>query len=161
MQPCRAVLAMTDVLTPIANKLAACIRMLSSDKDGDVVNAARGLIRMLKGAGTDIHVLAERVENANSGKLSEVEMRKLYDTGYRDGMRAVENKQHGSGDFHNVDGTPAWNEIALFCQQNNDRLRENERQFVNDMAARSVWREPTEKQAKWLKSIFYRLGGKL
>jgi len=29
------------------------------------------------------------------------------------------------------------------------------------MASRTVWREPTEKQAKWLRSIFYRLGGKL
>jgi hypothetical protein len=151
---------MTNVLAPIANKLAACIRMLSSDKDGDVVNAARGLVRMLKGAGADIHVLAERVENANGDKLNEAEMRKLYEAGYEAGMRAVEDKS-STGGFHNVDGTPAWNEIALFCQRNNDRLRENERQFVNDMAARSVWREPTEKQAKWLRSIFYRLGGRL
>jgi hypothetical protein len=28
------------------------------------------------------------------------------------------------------------------------------------MASRTVWREPTEKQGKWLKSIFYRLGGR-
>jgi hypothetical protein len=161
VSPCRAVLAMTDVLTPIANKLAACIRMLSSDKDGDVVNAARGLVRMLKGVGADIHVLAERVEKSNGGVLTDAEMHKLFDAGYQAGVRAVENKQHGSGDFHNVDGTPAWTEIALFRQQNNDRLRENERTFVNDMAARSVWREPTEKQSKWLRSIFYRLGGRL
>ena len=105
--------------------------------------------------------MAERVKNANGGKLTDAEMHKLYDAGYRAGMRAVENKQHGSDDFRNVDGLPNWNEIALFCQRNNDRLRENERQFVNDMAARSVWREPTEKQAKWLRSIFYRLGGRL
>ena len=36
---------MTDVLAPIVGKLAACIRMLSSDKDGDVITAARGLVR--------------------------------------------------------------------------------------------------------------------
>ena len=24
-----------------------------------------------------------------------------------------------------------------------------------------VWREPTERQAKWLRSILYRLGGRL
>jgi hypothetical protein len=160
MSPCRPVLAMTDVLAPIVGKLAACIRMLSSDKDGDVITAARGLVRMLKGAGTDIHAFAERIAKPNGG-LTEAEMRKLYDAGYEAGVRAVENKQHGSGEFHNVDGLPAWDEIALFCQQNNDRLRENERTFVNDMASRTVWREPTEKQAKWLRSIFYRLGGKL
>ena len=151
---------MTDVLAPIVGKLAACIRMLSSDKDGDVITAARGLVRMLKGAGTDIHAFAERITKPNGG-LTEAEMRKLYDAGYKAGVRAVENKQHGSGDFHNVDGLPNWNEIALFCQQNNDRLRPTERQFIDDIASRTVWREPTEKQAKWLRSIFYRLGGKL
>jgi hypothetical protein len=31
---------------------------------------------------------------------------------------------------------------------------------AHDMTARTVWREPTEKQGKWLKSIYYRLGGK-
>ena len=74
-------------------------------------------------------------------------------------MRVVENKH--SSDFHNVDGTPAWNEIALFCQRNNDRLWGSEREFINDMALRTVWREPTERQAKWLRSILYRLGGRL
>jgi len=151
---------MTDVLAPIVGKLAACIRMLSSDKDGDVITAARGLVRMLERAGTDIHAFAERIAKPNGG-LTDAEMRKLYDAGYEAGVRAVENKQHGSGDFHNVDGLPSWNEIALFCQQNNDRLRPTERQFIDDIASRTVWREPTEKQAKWLHSIFYRLGGKL
>jgi hypothetical protein len=152
---------MNDVLTPIAAKLAACIRMLSSDKDGDVVNAARGLVRMLKGAGADVHVLAERIEKPNGGELTDAEMRKLFDAGYQAGVRAVESRQHGNGDFHNVDGLPAWNEIALFCQQNIDRVRESERKFVNDMASQTVWHEPSKKQAKWLRSIFYRLGGRL
>jgi hypothetical protein len=152
--------AVTDTLAPIINKLAACIRMLSSDKDGDIVNAARGIVRMLKGADTDIHALAERVEQP-SGGLTEAEMKKLYDAGYAAGVHAVENKQHGSVDFHNVDGTPAWHEIARFCQQHNDRLRENERDFINDMASRTVWREPTPKQEKWLRSIFFRLGGRV
>jgi hypothetical protein len=152
----------SNAITPAtANKLAAIIRMMSSDKDGDVLNAGRALNRALKSVGCDIHDLAEVVEHMNGGALSEVEMKKIYNAGVEAGMRAVENRQHSGGDFHNVDGTPAWNEIALFCQQNNDRLRESERQFVNDMAARSVWREPTEKQAKWLRSIFYRLGGKI
>jgi hypothetical protein len=155
------VLEMTDALGPIAGKLAACLRMLSSNKDGDIVAAAHGLMRMLKGAGTDIHALADRIEKPNGGSLTEAEMKKLYNAGYAAGMRAVENKQHGTGDFHNVGGLPAWDEIARFCQENNHRLRASEREFVNDMASRTVWREPTEKQAKWLRSIFYRLGGRL
>jgi hypothetical protein len=148
-----------NALTPIAGKLAKLLRMLSSNREHEVVAAAQALCRTLESTGTDIHALAAIVEHG--GELNQAEMRKLYDAGYQAGARAVESKQHGNGDFHNVDGTPAWNEIALFCQQNNDRLRENERTFVNDMAARTVWREPSPKQEKWLRSIFYRLGGKI
>jgi hypothetical protein len=87
-------------------------------------------------------------------------MRKLYDAGYDAGLRAAEDKHYGAADFANIDGTPSRHEMALFCQQCDDRLREKERQFIHDITARTVWREPTEKQAKWLKSIFYHLGGK-
>jgi hypothetical protein len=145
--------------TTTEQKLGTFIRLLASEQDGEALTAARAIVRTLKSNGGDIHTLAERVESANGGKLTDAEMRKLYDAGFQAGMRAVESRS--TGEFHNVDGTPAWNEIALFCQQNSSRLRENERQFVNDMAGRSVWREPTEKQAKWLRSIFYRLGGKI
>jgi hypothetical protein len=148
-------------LAPISGKLAQYVRLLSSNQDGEVVAAARAIVRTLKKSGADIHTLADRIEHANGGKLSEAEMKKLYDAGYDAGVRAAENKQHGAVDFHNVDGTPAWNEIALFCQHQQDRLRTNELQFVNDMAERTVWREPTERQGKWLRSIFYRLGGRL
>lgn len=150
---------MNDRHTTPDQKLGTFIRLLASDRDGEVVAAAHAIVRTLRSAGKDIHALAERVESANGGKLTDAEMRKLYDTGFQAGMRAVESRS--TGEFHNVDGTPAWNEIALFCQRNDSRLRDNERQFVNDMASRSVWREPTEKQAKWLLSIFYRLGGKI
>jgi len=48
----------------------------------------------------------------------------------------------------------------LYCQQRSDRLQSREREFIDHMASLTVWREPTEKQAKWLKSIYYKLGGK-
>ena len=73
-------------------------------------------------------------------------MRKLYDAGYGAGVRAAEAKQHGPGDFYNVDGTPAWHEIARFCQHSRDRLREKERGFIDDMASRTVWLAPAAKQ---------------
>jgi hypothetical protein len=142
-------------------RLGTLVRLLASPSDGEALAAARAIVRTLKSTGMDIHALAERVENVNGGKLSEVEMRKIYAAGFEAGMRKVENEQHGADDFHNVDGTPNWNEIALYCQRNNARLRENERQFVNDMASRTVWREPSPKQEKWLRSIFFRLGGRI
>jgi hypothetical protein len=150
---------MNDRRTMPEQKLGTFIRLLASEQDGEALAAARAIVRTLKATGADIHTLAERVENANGGKLTEAEMRKLYDAGYEAGMRAVENRS--TGDFHNVDGTPNWNEIARFCQQNSNRLRDSERQFVNDMAARTTWRQPTPKQEKWLHSIFFRLGGRI
>jgi hypothetical protein len=149
---------MTDIPAAIVKKLAASLRMLSSDRDGDLVAAGRAIMRLLKSSGADIHALAARVE---SGGLTDAEMRKLYDAGFSAGARDAENRQHGSDDFHNVDGTPHWHEIARFCQQHNDRLSEKEGNFINDMTSRTVWREPSEKQAKWLRSIFYRLGGRI
>ena len=146
--------------TPLEQKLGTFIRMLASERDGEVVAAARAIVRTLKGAGADIHVLAERVEKAD-GKLTDAELWKLYDAGYDAGVRAAQAKQHGPDGFRNVDGTPAWHEIARFCQHSRDRLREKERGFIDDMASRTVWREPTERQAKWLRSIFHRLGGGL
>jgi hypothetical protein len=81
--------------------------------------------------------------------------------GYDNGIHAAENKQFNGADFCNADGMPQWHEIARYCQVNGEKLRESEKVFVNDMAARSMYREPTPKQKKWLRSIFLKLGGKL
>jgi hypothetical protein len=148
-------------LAPIAGKLAPLIRLLSSDQDGEALAAARAINRLLKNTGVDIHALADHVEKTNGSGLTDAEMRKLYDAGYEAGVRAAENKNHGSGDFRNVDGAPSWHEIARYCQQHCGRLRANEQQFINDMASRTVWREPTPRQEKWLRSIFFRLGGRI
>jgi hypothetical protein len=147
-------------LALIAGKLKPLIRLLSSDQDGEVVAAARALNRLLKINGSDIHAIADSIGQAN-GKLSEAEMRKLYDAGFEAGVRAVEDKQHGDGDFRDIEGMPPWDKVARWCQHRSDRLRDNERQFINDMASRTVWRDPTVKQEKWLRSIFLRLGGKM
>jgi hypothetical protein len=140
--------------TPLLKKLF--LLLLSSSAPGEVMNARDKLVSFARREGSDIHVLAERLAG-----LSPVEMQKIYDTGYHEGARATESKINGSGNFHNVDGLPDWNEIALFCQRNVGRLQKKEHAFVDDMAGQTVWREPTEKQAKWLRSIFYKLGGKL
>jgi hypothetical protein len=126
---------MNDVLAPIMKKLAASLRMLSSDHYGDVIAAGRAIVRMFRSAGAAIHTLAERVKKPNGGDLTYAEMKKLYDAGYSTGMRDAENKQHGGGDFHNVDATPHWHEIARFCQQHSERL--GQRHSVADGVARA------------------------
>src|SRR5215831_3332162 len=119
MRPPRAMLepAVTNSLAPITGKLCKMIRMLASDCDGDVIAAARAIKRTLRSEKLDIHELAKCIEESNGGTLTEAEMRKLYDAGYDAGLRVAEEKHHGTTDFVNVDGTPSWHEIALWCQQ--------------------------------------------
>jgi hypothetical protein len=143
----------SHIPAPVVNKIANFIRLLSSDKEGEIVAAAHAIVRTLRGVNLDIHSLAEQI-----GGFSEADMKRLYAAGYDAGARAAENRHQG--DFHNIDGTPSWHEMATWCQQHSGRLGTREQEFVNQMAARTVWHEPTERQGKWLLSIFYRLGGK-
>jgi hypothetical protein len=77
------------------------------------------------------------------------------------GWRAISRRQQPPPEFYDADGYPRWKEIALFCQRNIARLRdEREKEFVNDMAGKMTWHEPTERQGKWLFASFVRLGGK-
>jgi hypothetical protein len=145
-------------LTPIAGKLAKLLRMLSSNREHEMVAAAQALNRTLQSAGTDIHALAAIVEHG--GELNEAEMRKLYDAGVEEGMRLAEKARFGSEDFHNINGLPSWHEMALWCQQRYDRLEDKHREFIDDMAGLTLWREPTEKQGKYLTSLYHKLGGR-
>jgi hypothetical protein len=149
-------------LAPVAGKLGSIVRMLSSDREGEIVAAARALGRTLKSAGLDIHALAERIEQADgSGKISEADMRRLYAAGFAAGRAAAEKQNDPGGDFHNLDGTTTPEAMAAWCRRHSDRLGEREREFVRSISAHVVWREPTPKQAKWLRSIFLRTGGRL
>jgi hypothetical protein len=70
-------------LEPIAEKLGRLIRLLAASNDGEALGAARALVRVLTNHGVDIHALAERVEKP--GKLSQFDMKKLYESGVQDG----------------------------------------------------------------------------
>jgi hypothetical protein len=150
---------MTSVLSPIAGRIAQLIRLLSSDRDGEVIAAARALGRTLHGAGLDVHSLAEQIEKG-SGSFNETEARKLYDAGYEQGYQAG-TSANGREGFHDISSPLAtWHETAHWCQQHSEQLRPREHEFVDQMTAQTLWREPTERQGRWLKSIYHRLGGK-
>ena len=157
---------MAELPTSIRRKLASSIRLLASDREGEILAAARAIPRTLNAAGADLHTFADLIEQINGGKLSEAEMKKLYDAGYEagraDGVRAADAKLHHDEDgFRSVDGAASWHRIARFYQDRSARLRGNELDFVDDMVGLTVWREPTPKQAKWLRGIYTRLGGRL
>ena len=150
---------MTSTLAPITNRLSKLIRLLSSDRDGEVVATARAIRRTLQSEGLDVHALAEQVEKPRSS-FNEAEARKLYDAGYEQGYQAAISTNERAG-FHDVSSPlSSWHNTARWCRQRSERLRSREREFVDQMTAQTLWREPSERQGRWLKSIFYRLGGK-
>lgn len=148
--------------TTFEGRVANLIRLMSSNRKGEVDAAASAIVRTVRAAGTDkIHALADRIEKAN-GSLNEAEMKKLYDAGFAAGVEAAENRHHGVNDFLNADGKPTWEAVALFVQRNKGRLDPRHHEFVDDMASRTVWgHEPTERQHKYLHSLFFKLGGKI
>jgi hypothetical protein len=145
---------MSSSLAPVADKLGKLLRLLSSDRDGEIVGAARAIVRTLDGAGLDIHALADGIgASADSKKkFSEADALEIYQRGVEDGKRAAEFW------FRSVDG-PTWHEIAGECAAHDECLRdERERQFLRDMVRWTVrGGEPTEKQAHWLRAIYARV----
>ena len=146
-------------LAPVADKLGKFIRLLTPVRDGEVVAAARAMVRTLEGAGADIHDLAESIgaSLANGKKFTEADPREIYERGVAAGRHAAGQAQPAT--YRNTDDGPPWHAIACECAAHPDRLRnQRERDFVADMVRWTTrGGQPTEKQAKWLRSIYGRV----
>jgi hypothetical protein len=145
-----------------AKRLATLVRLiLGSSFEGEVQASIAAAKRLLASESLSPNDLGTVIENANGEiealKYSDSDADKIYKQGLAEG-RAEGVRE--SPEFYDENGEPRWHEVAMFCQQNAPRLRGNEQEFIDDMAGRTMWREPTEKQAKWLLSIFIRLGGR-
>jgi len=153
----------------LAAKLGKPIRLLASNSQGEAFAALCAIARLLESHGHSFHTLADHVENANGGSLSETDKQKISAAienaraiGYAEGVAAAEAKQHGTGAFRNTDGAPEWTEVALYCQRQKHRLPDKHHEFIDDMASRTAFgREPTPRQHQYLHSLFYKLGGKI
>ena len=144
-----------NALAPITGKLGKLVRLLGSDRPGEVIAAVAAIKRTLESASLDIHALADGIEESNGKKFTEADAIEIYQRGVEDGHRAAE--QNGALSFSTV-GEPSWNEIARECAAHAARLQPREREFVEDMVRWTVHGgEPTEKQAKWLRSIWARV----
>ena len=152
----------------LAAKLGKPIRLLASNSQGEAFAALCAIARLLEAYRSTFHELADHVENGGGG-LSEADKQKISAAiesarieGYAEGVKAAESKQHGTGTFRNTDGTLEWTEVALFVQRQKQRLPEKHHEFIDDMAARTVYgREPTPRQHQYLHFLFYKLGGKI
>jgi hypothetical protein len=130
-------------------KVQKLIKLLSSSNDGEALAAVHALQRILREEGSDIHELAARIEG-----LSQAEMKKLYDAGFREGKNAA---AAATPDFSNVG--PSFYEMACEIKRQSDGLLSpKEINFVDDMVRWCARREPTEKRAKWLHAIYCRIG---
>lgn len=133
---------------PIVDKIGKLLRLLSSDKDAEVISAVCALRRTLDGAGASLHDLADTVEKRAT------DARKAYERGFFDGRMAERSKQAAEA----REGL-TWKTVADFCHERADTLCEKEQHFVRQMAERTLWCAPTERQGMWLFSIYIRLGG--
>ena len=77
-------------------------------------------------------------------------------------VQHTENRLHGGDDFRSTDGKPTWQAVALYCQRNINRLDTRHHDFINKVAAQTVYdQEPTERMHKYLFSLFLRVGGRI
>src|SRR5262249_37574836 len=132
----------------ITNKLGKLIRLLSSDKDGEVLAAARAIGRTLDSEKLTIHDLAEGLASGGT-KFTERDAEEIYRRGKADGRREADH----DGGFCGVD-EPTWNEIALECEAASEQLSERERKFVGDMVR---WTVRDGKPTNWLRAIYARV----
>ena len=143
--------------TTLEQRIGMTIRLLASDKDGEIIAAVHALKRVLESAGTDLNGLAHGVENLGKG-VSNEERRKIWDAA----VEHTENRLHGADDFIDSSGKPTWQSVALYCQRNKHRLAPKHHEFIDKVAAQVPWdREPTERMHKYLFSLFLQLGGRI
>jgi hypothetical protein len=147
----------SEVTTRIGN----AIRRLSSDSEGEVIAAMYAILRMLQSCGSDVHVLAKRVENGggiNEKYQDEIraQIKKAHEIGYEKGVRAAEAR-------FRPDGKLEFSEVALFVERQINRLPPDKHGFVHKMALYARQEiEPSPKQGKFLFDLFVQyLGGRI
>lgn len=121
---------MPAALASIAPRVGQLIRLLASDRDGEVVAAARALKRTLTSVGQDFHALANSLERSSPPAAS----------------------VHYEYAAPRADASARW-----LAERHMHRLTAKEQSFVRDMV---IWSgQPTDRQRQWLRSIVERVSG--
>jgi hypothetical protein len=157
---------MSTLDEPVADRIAKLFRLLASDFEGEILSAVRRMKQLLARENLSFNDIATVIENAN-GTIeerkysdSDAETEKIFARGKQKGREEEAHKRELPPEFYDADGVPRWNVVALFCQKSVPRLNEWERGFIDNMAGKTLWREPTPKEAKHLLAIFVKLGGR-
>jgi hypothetical protein len=145
-------------------KMADLIRRLGSDFEGEIIATWTALKRLLATRNVTFTDLGDAIEKLATGGLEEAELKRVFDAGYQKGIEDEKRKYAEIEAVYGLrlNGSPDWEAVALYCQQNKHRIKAKHHQFVDDMASRMTWgQEPTEKQGKYLLSLFRGVGGRI
>jgi hypothetical protein len=150
----------------VIERTADLFRLLESPFDAEVLGAISAMKRLFQSEGLSFADIATVIANhqgeIEEKKYSDADAEIIFKKGMEKGREEAQrnNPSMLSGEFYDQNGEPRWIEIALWCAQHGARLRPKEQEVVDDMCGRVQYRIPTEKQAKWLLSIFLKLGGR-
>jgi hypothetical protein len=150
-------------LASIAEKLARCVRLLGSDRKGEIAAAFHALKRTLKSAGADFNDLGDRIEQPG---LNEADMQAILERGKEIGRQEVHaaGNSHGTASFSNGHGNvPSVEDMVQFCFDHINQLtREKDRDFILDIHRRAIWRRGASlKQQNWIEDLYVQCGGQL
>jgi flagellar biosynthesis/type III secretory pathway protein FliH len=150
-------------------KVAALVRLLSSENEGEIIACARALRRICS-----LNDLGNLIEESDKASLAKKDMQYLYDAGYKDGLEQGKKEGYKVGleegrktlyqrDLFGDVFDNSQEEIRiLYCDERKMRLvKLKERDFVESCLYRTSFLKKalTPAQRKWLDEIYKKLGG--
>lgn len=132
-------------LLPALPKVAPLVRLLGSDKDGEVLAAAHGLRRVLAAVGADLNDLATFIESRAANRPEPAKEPKA--------ARPRRRRE-------NEDWCTFWKEAAdALLVRGRDTLGERDLEFLRNVSAAAArGKQPSPAQRKWLKDIRKKIG---
>jgi hypothetical protein len=168
MRPSGTLLEAAIVTAPgeksFESRIADLVRRFGTDFEGEAVATWRILKRLLASRSVSFTDLGDAIEKLASGGLEEEAMKRIFDAGHAQGVEEAERKHAETQTVFglNPDGSTDREAIALHCQRERARIEAKHHQFVDDMCSRLTWgREPSDKQGKYLLSLFRQIGGRI
>jgi hypothetical protein len=151
-----------------AGRCADLIRRFGTDFEGEAVATWTLLKRLLASRNLTFTDLGNDLESLATGGVAEEERNRIYDAAYAEGI-ADERRKHVEAEAEaqavfglKPDGSTDWEAIALYCQREKTRFESRHYDFVDRMAAKSVWgQDPSPREGKYLLSLFRGIGGRM
>jgi hypothetical protein len=145
-------------------RVADLVRRFGTDFEGEAIAVWRALKRLLASRDVTFTDLGGAIEKLATGGLEEEAMGRIFDAGRAKGAEDEARKHDEAQAVFglNPDGSTDWEAIALHCQRHKNLIEAKHHEFVDDMSSRLTWgREPSEKQGKYLLSLFRGIGGRI